>query len=178
MSFALFTVVYPEMILAHVSWVNKIRHAPTPYTAPHFDLAFGVTDVAEALYLSQVEGVARRHSRFAFRCRSVIPDADHRGENGYAFLVPEEGDDEFRTLHSDLYRGPLTHALDPSAPYTPHMTLGRYPTKAWAQVRCEEMKQSPISVSGFAEQLSVVALENDSVTDIACFALSLDQKAH
>ena len=178
MSRALFTVVFPEMTTAHVSWINKTRRAPAPYIEAHFTLAFGVTDVAEALYLSHVEEVARRHSRFAFHYRSIIPGADHRDETGYAFLVPEEGDGEFRALHCDLYRGPLTHALDPGAPYTHHMTPGRYPTMAEAQIRCEELNQSPIYISGFAEQLSVVALENDCVTEIACFALSSDQKAH
>ena len=178
MSRALFTVAYPEMTSAHVSWINKTRRVPTPYIAPHFTLAFGVTDVEEAVYLSHLDQVAQRHSCIHFHCHSVILGADHRDETGYAFLVPEDGDREFRTLHGDLYRGPLAHALDPNAPYTPHMTLGRFPTMAEAQIWCEELNRAPISISGLAERLTVVALDSDRITDIASFALSSDQKAH
>ncbi len=171
----LYTLAYPTLPEADLGFLQRFRREhDVPYrdvVAPHFTLVFGCSEVAEAEYSKHVAAVAEAASSVRFSCRYAMLGADHQDDTAYVFLVPDEGYSQLSLLHDRLYTGALAAYLRLDVPFIPHITIGTLAERREAKRLCVALNERGIGIHGSVEALTVGALENGKVKNLASFRL-------
>lgn len=167
----LYTLAYPEFMDDGFEGIEEIRRVNDPQYAlvlPHFTMVFAcVARIAQGEYLDHVRSVCRSARPFEFVCRYVMFDVDARTGKAYACLVPDEGFSNIARLHDALYRGVLASSLRLDIPYIPHITIASNLDPSDAKNLCDELNAQGVKVTGRVDALTVAALENAKITDLA-----------
>jgi 2'-5' RNA ligase len=151
----------------------RARHDPqAAIVEPHFTLVFACAAVAEAEYLAHVRAVAAQSAAVDFSCRYAMLGADELTEDGYVYLVPDDGHAALSRLHDRLYAGVLAPHLRLDLPFTPHVTIGRCRERAQARQLCDELNATPLRIDGRAEALVVGSVEGRRFVELARCALA------
>lgn len=167
---SLFTLGFPKFNQTNSQWVD--HNSEQKHIAPHFTLAFGISEVPDGTYLKHVEGIARKTAPINFECLRTTVGTDHRDTSGYSFLVPDRGNSALYSLHSALDSGVLSPYQDLRIPFIPHLTLTRHMTLEDAKQNCDRLNLGGVEVSGEIETIAVVALDGDALTTLEQFSLT------
>ncbi len=84
-------------------------------------------------------------------------------------LVPDEGYSGISRLHDALYRHAMAPFLQLDIPYVPHITLSSSTGRVAMRPCCDALNSAGLSIQGIVEALTVVALENGSLVNVASF---------
>jgi hypothetical protein len=172
----LYTLAYPSLSDADLKFIQEFRDQHDAryrdVVAPHFTMVFACTSIGEDEYLEHVEGVARRCTFVEFHCRYAMVGADDHDETAYVFLVPDEGYGAVSLLHDQLYTRVLAPYLRLDIPYIPHITIGTLDDRAAAKRLCDDLNNRPVTISGSIDALTVGALDDNKIRNLASFALS------
>jgi 2'-5' RNA ligase len=167
----LYTLAYPSISAADSEFISSIRAVHDlqfkSIVEPHFTMVFGINSVPEAEYKAHVHSVAQQSSPVSFVCRYAMLGADDQDETGYVYLVPDEGYSSLSVLHDRLYSGPLESCLRLDREYVPHITIGRLSDRGAAKALCTRLNARGVHVQGAVRGLSVGAIENGRVTNLA-----------
>ncbi len=94
-------VHYPAIDTEEIDRLRKRYDPQCDLIRPHLTLIFPLPEsVGEAELVSHVEEVLQGRKLFALHLHELEISRD-----GYLFLTPTEGRDEFVRLHEDLYEG-------------------------------------------------------------------------
>jgi 2'-5' RNA ligase len=171
----LYTLAYPMFSEADMSFIEHFRQEHDArhrdVVAPHVTLAFGCNAVAEVEYLPHVEAVAQGNLSINFSCRYAMLGADDQDQIAYVFLVPDEGYSKLSLLHDRLYTGTLSPHLRLDVPFIPHITIGSLADRPAAKQLCDELNERGVGMIGSVNALTVAALENGKVRNLASFQL-------
>jgi 2'-5' RNA ligase len=171
----LYTLAYPTLSEADMRFIEHFhRQHDVRYrdvVAPHFTMVFGCSAVAAVEYSKHVAAVARATPRISFSCRYAMVGADDQDETAYVFLVPDEGYSQLSLLHDRLYTGVLAPHLRFDIPFMPHITIGTLGERKTAKQLCDALNEQGIAVHGSVDALTVGALENGKVKNVASFEL-------
>lgn len=174
----LYTLSFPDLFAGDRALIDAFRSAyDLPFrdvVKPHFTLVFGCSDLAETEYLAHARKIALASQPIAFTCRYAMLGADHADDTAYVFLVPDEGHSAIALLHDRLYTGILAAKLRLDVPYIPHITIATQSDRAVAKALCVQWNARGLSISGSLTALSVSALENDRIHDLATIPLAAD----
>jgi len=169
----LYTLAYPEFLDDGLEGIEEIRRLYDPQYAlvlPHFTMVCASdARIAEGEYLKHIRSVCRSAQPFQFVCRYVMFDLDARTGKAYACLVPDEGFSNIARLHDSLYRGVLAQSLRLDIPYIPHITIASNLDPNDAKNLCDELNTQGAKVTGRVGAMTVAALENARITDLATF---------
>lgn len=141
--------------------------------ANHFTLVFGCRDIEQSDYIAHVQGIAATWKPISFVCRYAMLGTDDTSDQAHVFLVPDEGFSGISLLHDQLYTGLLASALRLDLPFMPHMTIGRLSDRPTAKTLCDRLNTEGISIDGSLDTLTICALENGRILDLA--SAPLDQ---
>jgi hypothetical protein len=139
--------------------------------APHFTLVFGLAGMNECDYLGHVENIAAKAEPIPFHCRYAMLGADDSDDTAYVFLVPDEGNSAIALLHDRLYTGLLAPHLRLDLEYVPHMTVGACGDRGEAKALCDALNSQGVSIAGRLKAVTVAALEDGRIGNIAAFRL-------
>lgn len=168
----LFTLAYPRLAEKDAKFIEEFRRRHDGHyelVRAHFTMVFGCSEIDERAYLEHVGEVARLSRPISFVCRYAMLGADDEGERAYVFLVPDEGYSDISRLHDALYRRAMAPFLRLDIPYVPHITLGFSADGAAMKTCCDELNEAALSIHGSVEALTVAALEDGSLVDVASF---------
>lgn len=173
---ALYTLAYPNIAPDNRLFIEAFRRehdlAHRDVVDVHFTLVFGNRDIQESDYIAHVQDIAATWEPISFVCRYAMLDADDTNDQAHVFLVPDEGYSGISLLHDQLYTGLLAPALRLDRPFTPHMTIGRLSDRATAQTLCDRLNSKGVSIDGSLDRLTICALENGRILDLATAPLS------
>ena len=171
----LYTLAYPALAAADFAFINAFRHQhDVPYrdlVRPHFTQVFACRDVAQSAYLDHVAAVAKAGRPISFVCRYAMLGVDHASPVAHVFLLPDEGHSALSLQHDQLYTGVLTPYLRLDIPFTPHITIGTLDDRLAAKALCDDLNRDGLSIAGQIGALTVAALEDGKIHDIAAFPL-------
>ena len=171
----LYTLAYPVLSHSDAQWIAALRGRHDPQAGiveAHFTMVFACSAVAEDAYLAHVEALAGVSPPVRFTCRYAMLAADDQGARAYVYLVPDEGYSGLSRLHDGLYTGPLAERLRLDIPFVPHVTLGSTADRRAAKRLCDELNERGVAVDGRVDALTVAALEEGRLRDLARFALA------
>lgn len=173
----LYTLAYPEVSGTDAAFIEAFRREhDLPYrdvVTAHFTMVFGCGDVPESDYLTHVKSLASISSPIPFSCKYAMLGGDHQDDTAYVFLVPDEGYSKISLLHDHLYTGILEPYLKLEVPFVPHITVGTMKDRRAAKLLCDELNRKGIRIDGSLRSLTVGALENEKIKDLACFKLGI-----
>ena len=173
----LYTIAYPTLAAADFAFINEFRHQhDLPYrdvVRPHFTQVFGCRDIAEPDYLDHVAAVAKASQPINFVCRYAMLGADHALPIAHVFLLPDEGHSALSLQHDQLYTGALARHLRLDIPFTPHITIGTLDDRVAAKALCDGLNRDGLNICGQIGVLTVAALEDGKILDIAGFTLGM-----
>jgi 2'-5' RNA ligase len=171
----LYTLAYPSLNEADRSFIERFRHEHDvryrDVVALHFTMVFGCSAVGEPEYRQHVETVAKDHAALRFSCRYAMLGSDDQDQTAYVFLVPDEGYGGLSLLHDWLYTGVLSSHLRLDIPFIPHITIGTLEDRRVAKQLCDNLNHRGIGIHGSVGALTVGALENGKVENLASFQL-------
>jgi 2'-5' RNA ligase len=171
----LYTLAYPLLPEADVTFMERFRREhDVPYcdvAAPHFTLIFGCSAVEEAKYLQHVQDVAKVSAAIRFSCRYAMLGTDDQDQTAYVFLVPDDGYSGISLLHDRLYIGVLAPYLRLDIPFIPHITIGTLADRHTAKQLCDGLNKRGLELHGCVNALTVGALENRKLNNLASFHL-------
>lgn len=171
----LYTLAYLSLSEADMSFIERFRHEHDvryrDVVAPHFTMVFGCGAVGEVEYRQHVEAVAEASAALRFSCRYAMLGSDDQDQTAYVFLVPDEGYSGLSLLHDRLYTGVLSSHLRLDIPFIPHIAIGTLEDRRVAKQLCDDLNHRGIGIHGSVGALTVGALENGKVEDLASFQL-------
>lgn len=171
----LYTLAYPSLNEVDMSFIERFRHEHDvryrDVVAPHFTMVFGCSALGEFEYRQHVEAVAKADAALRFSCRYAMLGSDDQDKTAYVFLVPDEGYSGFSLLHDRLYTGVLSSHLRLDIPFIPHVTIGTLEDRRVAKQLCDNLNQRGIGIHGSVGALTVGALENGKIKNLASFQL-------
>jgi hypothetical protein len=171
----LYTLAYPEISAHDPIFINAFRNEYAllyrDVVSAHFTMVFGGGDISETEYLRHIETVAAAWSPIPFSCQHAMLGADHQDDTAYVFLVPNEGYSTISLLHDHLYMGILEPFLKLEVPFIPHITIGTMKDRKVAKELCGELNRKRTRVDGHLRALTVGALENGRINNLASFQL-------
>lgn len=172
----LLTVAFPRMDEDDLAFLASFKadHSPAErrLVAPHFTLAFRCAHLAEQTYAAHVAAIAQRTKAIDFICRYAMLGADDESEEGYVFLVPEEGFAAIARLHDDLYTGEMEPHLRLDIPYVPHITIGRLKDRRRAKQLCDEFNARGLAIPGRISDLTVCTPQGRGLASLSEHALA------
>ncbi len=136
-------------------------------------LLFGYDGIAEVDYLDHVGGIARDAETIRFHCRYATLGSDRESETAYVYLVPDEGFGAISLLHDRLHGGPTASGLRLDLEFTPHIEIGRLADRKTAKRLCDRLNAEGVSIAGSLDALTVVAVQQDGVTEIGRLSLRI-----
>ena len=97
--------------------------------------------------------------------------SDDEAQNGYVYLVPDEGYSAVSRLHDALYDGLLSSHLRLDIPFLPHITLGASTDRKFLKRLCDELNATSFTVLGSIHELSVATLHEGRIRNLVNFSL-------
>lgn len=90
---------------------------------PHITLVFPFPEsIAEDVLIAHIHDIVKDRHAFSIHLQNI-----QRADDGYLYLLLQEGSEKVVQLHDTLYSGPLQPYLRKDLPYTPHVTIGFFP---------------------------------------------------
>lgn len=166
-------VAYPSVDSNDGEWIESLRHRHDPQATlipAHLTLVFPVHLDAVVL-ASEVAAIARRTPPVLFTLRSATAVRDLTGSGGHVFLVPHEGFDQIRDLHTDLHRGVCAASLRPDIPFIPHVTIAADADFTVCEGIAERLTLEPRQVHGELTTVSLIEITSPTVRTLEEFPL-------
>ena len=129
-------------------------------------LVFPTGELSESDFIRHVTSTARSFRESTVCFPSAIPYREQASEVSFLFLVPDDGLGWLNRLHGQLYSGPLGNSLDPTRPYIPHITVGKFKTFAEARALSESVNSKEICFCGQVSSIEVVRVASSSVQSV------------
>lgn len=171
MSRLLYTLGFPDLSPADRRMIEGFRRDhDLPYrdvVEAHVTLVFGIENIDPAAYVGHVKAVADGSGPINFVCRYAMLGNDHANDDGYVFLVPDEGFSGLSLLHDRLYSGPLAPYLKLELPFIPHITIGTLADRGEAKALCDGLNGTGVHIAGSLTTLSVCTLQDGKVRVLA-----------
>jgi len=144
----------------------RARHDPNHKIIPaHVTLIFPAPGFATPEAFAHVERTAKAAAPFdiGFSGGAVETETE-RGET-YVMMMAGEGGAALARLRETLVSGPLAKSQDPSRPYRPHLTLGRFADAGSAATLARRLVDETRSIAARATALTVAAYDGVSLGD-------------
>lgn len=154
------------------AWIEDVRARHDPQhdlVEAHFTLVFPMTGVDLTTLSRHVDRIARRARTVDFRLTRARAVRDSLAPRSHVFLIPEEGDEEIRGLHSALYRGELASSLRADIPYQPHVTVAAFESQSAAEALADELGE--FQVEGRLRTMALMSVAGGIVRREALFPL-------
>lgn len=146
------------------------RHDPQqPVVAAHFTLVFPFEGLDRTVVEAHAARIADQTAPIAFHLRRSAAVQDPLGPLSRLFLLPEAGRGQLVALHDALYAGPLSAHLRSDIAYTPHITVGAFPTQDLA--RAAKAEVGVLDIVGKVSAFDLVAFDGRTVNRLRRFAL-------
>ena len=166
----LYTLAYPILSETDRDLIETFRrNHDFPYkdvVSAHFTLVFGLASIPVDDYTKHVRSIASVTSEISFVSRYAMLGVDDVTDQGYVFLVPDQGYSDFSLLHDSLYTGILEQSLRLDIPFIPHITIGTLPSTAEAKALCDEWNSKAVTIQGRIDRLTVAALAGGKVSNL------------
>ena len=122
MNYAL--VNYPKINSTNIDEYRKRYDPAFEVVRPHITLMAGIptNEVNEESLIAHLGAVIRKQNSFSITLRGVSTSSDGL----LIYLNVEEGKDQLRQIHEDIYTGMLSGYIFPHLPFNPHVTLGLF----------------------------------------------------
>jgi 2'-5' RNA ligase len=165
---ALVALIAPDFAEQDRLWIEDLRFRHDPnhkIVAAHVTLIFPAPGFATPEAFAHVERVARGTAPFdiGFSGGAVETETE-RGET-YVMMMAGEGGAALARLRETLVSGPLAKSQDPSRPYRPHLTLGRFADAGSAATLARRLVDESRSIAARATALTVAAYDGVSLGD-------------
>ena len=161
-----------DLVAADGARIEDLRRRHDPQqsmVAAHFTLVFPFEGVDRAVVEAHAERVAGRTKPIGFQLRRSAAVQDPLGPLSRLFLLPEAGHGQLVALHDALYAGPLSAHLRSDIAYTPHITVGAFPTQDRA--RAAKAEVGVVDIAGTVSAFDLVAFDGRTVSRLRRFAL-------
>lgn len=122
MNYAL--VNYPKINSTNIDEYRKRYDPEVEVVRPHITLMAGIptNEVNEESLIAHVRAVMSKHNSFSITLQGVTTSSDGL----LIYLNIEEGKDQLKQIHEDIYTGMLSSYIFPHLPFNPHVTLGLF----------------------------------------------------
>jgi 2'-5' RNA ligase len=166
-------VAYPRFSDRDTAWVESVRKDHDPQCAmirAHFTLVFPVAVLTATLF-PEVEKAVVGQPPFRIEITRAVAHRDASASRSHVFLVPSVGGEEIDALHQRLYEGALRPHRRPEIPYVPHVTVAQKASYAECLELADTLSRRRISLGGLIDQIHVVSVAADAVTNVGAFDL-------
>lgn len=136
------------------------------HVAPHISLVFPFeSDMSDDTVIQVVMNVMQHFSAFDITLNRVAGEPD----NGYVWLVVDQGAAIITAMHDALYQAPIFAAhLRQDIPYIPHMTIAQGVTPEQAQQLIAALGQTPLTIMTTIASVSVEHILINDDSDVFC----------
>ena len=113
---------YPAIDSASVDRLRSKYDPQFNLIGPHITIVFPLVDtIAEDALFDHIEATLSHWSPFPIRLNGL-----QKSDDGYLFLILQDGKSEVIRLHNEMYRGILAHYRRNPESFVPHLTLGAF----------------------------------------------------
>jgi 2'-5' RNA ligase len=176
----LYVLSYPVLAGADHERIEAYRRIYEPERAclvrAHVTLVFGVRSIETNDLVSQVAALAMKRSAFEVTFDRAEQTESPGGVHN-VFLLAGEGALALKSMHQELYAGPLCSELLPGMPFRAHMTVATAASRDLLQPAIKDVLKLGLPIRGLISVLNIASLENGTLTDVGRFQMKHGQGA-
>lgn len=157
-------LLFPQVNMPLIHDVRRQYDALAEHIPPHISLVFPFeSDTSDETVCQVVTDALQHVSSFDITLNQVAGDPD----NGYVWLVVDQGSDEITALHDTLYQSPIfMNHLRQDIPYKPHMTIAQGISAEKAYRLMAELPQKSLTYTTRIEVVSVEHILNNDDSEV------------
>lgn len=161
-------LIYPEISKEDFDAIQAIRQEHDRryfgVVDPHITLVFSTDKITADELVEHVKTKLSDMGTFSLKFDSAKLVENDAKDFFHAFLIPSTGFDEINAIHDQLYTGVLESELRHDIPFIPHLGIGTG-SKEEMEKLVSQLNNSKITISGTAEEVTIVQYDGKKVTN-------------